>query len=292
MLGTPPPFEVRGRTFWRPNEIRSGVDVRRAKASDVVSLRAAFFEWDDCSVPEQLQRIQGLPLPPSALIWTGGKSIHVYYVLREPVPISGPGDPAAQTWGAVQRGIIQHCGSDRAIIDLGRAMAHPLHPYDRTVTEPVMPLGWLGDGPRYRLEQLTRAFPWEVPASSRAVSAPPPSAPPPSAPPPGKVLLGGRVDMATAAEQFRRGVALIPTGGRHSGTWQVQYSLVCSSLQWAVVEHHVPLEWCQRMLEAHLSAARGKDIHRLLYGGWKPDSHGAGTWVRHCQQHGILPRPR
>lgn len=86
--------------------------------ADITSMPALFVEWDDRPQHEQLQAWQQLGLPePSLMVTTGGKSIHCYWLLQQPI------SPAE--WKAITARLIEHCGSDRACSNPSRVMRLP-----------------------------------------------------------------------------------------------------------------------------------------------------------------------
>lgn len=87
-------------------------------AKDVTSCPALFAEWDDSTIEWQLQAWRELGLPePSIQLLTGGKSVHCYWVLDEPM------EPAQ--WRPLQAQLVEHCGSDTNCKDPCRPMRLP-----------------------------------------------------------------------------------------------------------------------------------------------------------------------
>ena len=86
---------------------------------DISACPALFVEWDDgASIEEQQQRWQTLNLPePSVMVSTGGKSVHCYWVLVE--PISG------EQWKRITARLIAYCNSDPKCSNLSRVMRLP-----------------------------------------------------------------------------------------------------------------------------------------------------------------------
>lgn len=77
-----------------------------------------FVEWDDRPIEWQVQAWQELGLPePSTMVSTGGKSIHCYWTLQEPI-VSG-------TWERLQRRLLAHCEADPRISNPSRVMRLP-----------------------------------------------------------------------------------------------------------------------------------------------------------------------
>ena len=92
---------------------------RNLEDSDITSCPALFVEWDDgASIEEQLQRWQALELPePSVMVATGGKSVHCYWVLQEPI--------SAAEWKRITARLIAHCNSDKQCSNPSRVMRLP-----------------------------------------------------------------------------------------------------------------------------------------------------------------------
>ena len=85
---------------------------------DIHSCRALFVEWDDRPIAWQLGAWRELGLPePTALVRTGGRSVHCYWVLQEPLP------PAE--WTPLQRQLIEKAAGDRSCVDAARVMRLP-----------------------------------------------------------------------------------------------------------------------------------------------------------------------
>lgn len=85
---------------------------------DITSCPALFAEWDDKPMEWQLQAWQELGLPqPTVQLLTGGKSVHCYWLLDEPME-------KAQ-WRPLQARLIDHCGSDEKCKDPNRLMRLP-----------------------------------------------------------------------------------------------------------------------------------------------------------------------
>ena len=82
---------------------------------DVESCPALFAEWDTGTTEEQLQIITRSGLPePSILLHTGGKSLHAYWVLVEPI--------AAKRWKQLTAQLIALTGSDPQCSNPSRVM--------------------------------------------------------------------------------------------------------------------------------------------------------------------------
>ncbi len=100
------------------------------QGGDITACPALFAEWDDKSIDWQVSAWRELGLPePTMQVLTGGKSVHCYWVLNEPMP------PAQ--WRALQTRLIGHCGSDPLCKDPNRVMRLPGFAYiDKTTGKP------------------------------------------------------------------------------------------------------------------------------------------------------------
>jgi predicted P-loop ATPase len=87
--------------------------------TDITTVPALFVEWDDgASIEKQMQRWQSLNLPePTVMVSTGGKSVHCYWVLLQPM--------APLEWKRITARLIAHCNSDKACSNPSRLMRLP-----------------------------------------------------------------------------------------------------------------------------------------------------------------------
>jgi hypothetical protein len=86
--------------------------------SDIASCPALFAEWDTGTTAEQQATIKASGLPePSILVHTGGKSLHAYWVLEQPI--------SPEKWRAATRRLIAHTGSDPQCSNPSRVMRLP-----------------------------------------------------------------------------------------------------------------------------------------------------------------------
>lgn len=99
--------------------------------ADITGCRAFFCEWDDRPKEWQLTAWQELGLPePTIQVDTGGKSIHNYWVLSDPI--------SPQHWRILQKRLLEHADADRALKNPSRVMRLP-------GTYHVRPDGTLGE---------------------------------------------------------------------------------------------------------------------------------------------------
>ncbi len=93
--------------------------------AEITRCRALFCEWDDKPTEWQVQAWKELGLPePTIQVATGGKSIHCYWVLTDPMP------PAR--WRELQERLLKHAHGDRSLKNPSRVMRLPgcwyMHP--------------------------------------------------------------------------------------------------------------------------------------------------------------------
>lgn len=93
--------------------------------AEITSCPALFVEWDDgASIEVQRDRWQVLELPePTVMVWTGGKSLHCYWVLDQPM--------APAEWRPLQKRLIDYCGGDKACCNPSRVMRLPGFAYEK-----------------------------------------------------------------------------------------------------------------------------------------------------------------
>lgn len=85
---------------------------------DIKTTKALFCEFDNLSYDEQLTIFEKFQLPyPTMRLFTGGKSIHHYWVFDQPVPI--------EQWQELIKDLIDYVGSDPAVKDPSRIMRLP-----------------------------------------------------------------------------------------------------------------------------------------------------------------------
>ena len=122
---------------------------------DVHACQALFVEWDSKPVEWQSQAWRELGLPePSAMVKTGGKSVHCYWALTEPLP--------PDEWRVVTQRLIKHCDSDKYCSNPSRLMRLPGFDYiDKKTGKPNGQRAELihDTGTRYTLQQILDCLP-------------------------------------------------------------------------------------------------------------------------------------
>jgi hypothetical protein len=135
-------------------------------ASDIATCPALFTEWDDRPIEWQVQAWKEQSLPePTVQVLTGGKSVHCYWLLSEPMP--------PDQWRVLQARLIAHCGSDQKLKDPCRLMRLPGFAYINKATG--KPSGQMTEVIR---SSTTRYSPDQIAACLPAVEAPAPASGP------------------------------------------------------------------------------------------------------------------
>lgn len=113
-------FDLAAAQQWQDQErglylvINNGGD----KDSDITECIAFFLEWDDKPIDWQLNAWKHFKLgEPSIIVTTGGKSVHLYWVLSEPI--------TTDRWIPVQSALISHTNADPTNRNPSRVMRLP-----------------------------------------------------------------------------------------------------------------------------------------------------------------------
>jgi len=86
--------------------------------AEITRCRALFCEWDDKPTEWQVQAWEELGLPePTIQVATGGRSIHCYWVLADPLP--------PERWRGLQKRLLEHADADRSLKNPSRVMRLP-----------------------------------------------------------------------------------------------------------------------------------------------------------------------
>ena len=179
--------------------------------ADITSVPALFVEWDDLSTDDQLIAWQRLGLPtPTLMLTTGGKSVHAYWRLQQPLP------PAE--WKAITGRLIDHCSSDRACRNPSRVMRLAGSLYlDKATGKPTGARAEIvheAQDAIYSLEQITACLPE-------------PERPQPSPPPPPSTHIDAiPVEQLLSRDLLRTWEQGAPEGQRND----TAFSLACSLL--------------------------------------------------------------
>ena len=99
--------------------------------ADIETIPALFVEWDDMPMQWQLTAWETLNLPePSLMVPSGGKSLHTYWLLDQPLP--------PDQWRALTARLIDYCNSDSNCCNPSRVMRLPGFAYiDKATGKPT-----------------------------------------------------------------------------------------------------------------------------------------------------------
>jgi hypothetical protein len=123
----------------------------------ITSCPVLFVEWDDgAGIEVQMYRWQTLRLPePTVMVWTGGKSVHCYWVLDEPM--------APAEWRPLQKRLIAYCDGDKQCCNPSRPMRLPGFKYEKTPgAGDLCRILENPSGNRYKASDIAAALPVEV----------------------------------------------------------------------------------------------------------------------------------
>jgi hypothetical protein len=121
--------------------------------NDITAGRVIFYEHDNIDKSVQADLWQSLRLPePSLQVYTGGKSVHSYWVLSEPVDVP--------TWTKLQSDLLDFSDADRTIKNPSRVMRLAGSLYINKSGEAVGVAQIIrNSGKKYTLEELRRIIP-------------------------------------------------------------------------------------------------------------------------------------
>ena len=136
--------------------------------ADITSVPALFVEWDNKPLEWQAKAWQTLQLPePSVIVASGGKSLHCYWVLNEPL------EPVE--WRRITALLIAYCDSDKACSNPSRLMRLPGFAYiDKKTFKPNGNIAEIlhESGKRYSPAEIEACLPQPVQPAIPAPAAP------------------------------------------------------------------------------------------------------------------------
>ena len=264
------PYDLAAASRWQQDGcgiylvINDGGD----RKDEITGCRAFFVEWDNKPLDWQLTAWRELGFgQPTAIVSTGGKSAHLYWVLKEPIP------PAQ--WAPIQAALIEFAGGDRACKDASRVMrlpgAHYLGPDGKPTGQAAIVDA---SGILYTPEEVDSwIFDDEFAEEPASFTAPPPPATP-------------RTDRTPRPlEQIRDALAAIPR--RSSGTY-IDFRNILWGLIKACEAAGADIEAAISLMEEHSpSASCGWDIAQVARSGGQQIT--AATFWWHARQHGWKP---
>lgn len=190
------------------------------KDEHITACPALFVEWDHLSKEKQINAWRDLGLPePTAMVDTGGKSIHAYWRLRDPI--------SPDQWRRITSRLIEHCASDVSVKNPSRVMRLPGYAYWDKNEKPPRPNG--------NLAQLVHQSDCCYSAEEIEACLPEPEAPATEKTPVAKNdSLASGIKPNTAAallprseEEIRRAAAKIPTRIGGEGTYPADRNALC-----------------------------------------------------------------
>ncbi|BAQ61635.1 hypothetical protein GM3708_2041 [Geminocystis sp. NIES-3708] len=111
-------------SYGQKSDIPQGEHLKKYgyKQEHILTGRTHYMEFDNLTYQQQLTIIDKLKLPkPTLAIHTGGKSIHFYWVLKDPTP--------AKQWRALQDKLMDYSKSDTSLRDICQLLRLPQCPY-------------------------------------------------------------------------------------------------------------------------------------------------------------------
>jgi len=236
----------------------------------ITACRAFWVEWDDRPTAWQLNAWKELGLPePTFIVATGGRSLHLYWVLAEPI--------APDIWAPVQAALLAHAGADQSVKDPSRVLRLAGSAYIGPDSLPQERVAIVRSaGATYTVDTIAAAL---------AAATAEPELPPAPSPRQGIPLDDGPTAGFTPHDlaEIRQALGHIPprTPGSYEFHRNVLWGLVA-----AVQEVGGTIEQAINLMEAHSpSASNGWDVEQVARSG--NGSVTAGTFWHHARAHGF-----
>ena len=229
---------------------------------------AFFVEWDDRPKKNQLYLYKELNLPePTFQVDTGGKSIHNYWVLKEPV--------APEVWHPIQIRLVDYCKADKNVKNPSRVMRLAGFYYIDSDGKPTAQSKIINvTGKEYSIEDIKQVLPiQEV-----------------------KPLLPKNVKRTTTKSDWTLrevGEALdnIPRRVTGNNTYE-EYRQIAWGLKAILRDMGRSESLAIELMEAHSPSGKvsGWDIPQVMRSGG--ERTGAGTFIYYAQKHGWRPKAK
>ena len=229
---------------------------------------AFFVEWDDIPIEKQLYIYKELNLPePTFQVNTGGKSIHNYWVLKEPV--------ASEVWRPIQIRLVEYCKADKNVKNPSRVMRLAGFYYINSDGKPTAQSKIINvTGKEYLIEDIEQVLP--IPEV--------------------KPLLPKNVKRTiTNSDWTLRDIVIaldhIPTRVSGNNTYE-EYRQIAWGLKAIVKDIGRPESLAIDLMEAHSPSGKvsGWDIPQVMRSGG--ERVGAGTFIYYAQKHGWRPKAK
>ncbi len=271
------PFDLRQAQRWQREGrglyvvINDGGD----RNSAIRRCRALFVEWDDRPLAWQREAWRELGLPePTLLVATGGRSLHCYWVLREPIP------PAQ--WTPLQRELIEVAGGDPSCGDAARVMRLPGSWY---LDEHGQPLAQVvieaASGQRYAADELAAALsPAALLSASKSSSTTPTNHNT-------AITMNTSHNSSPSWDDICAALAAIPPRVAGSNSYATYRNILWGLISACQEAGHAKEE-AIALMEAHSpSGASGWDVRQVAYSGGEEIS--SATFWFHARRWGWQP---
>lgn len=237
--------------------------------ADITDIPALFVEWDDKAFDWQLNAWKELGLPePSIQVHTGGKSIHSYWLLNEPM--------APEAWCELIKRLIEHCGADPANKNPSRLMRLPGSIYINKQGEQTGVAKIIHSSDRrYSASEIEACLPPVLPAPTLKAAASNRFAAPSSQWEPRSI------------DEIKAAAAYIPDRIGGAGTYEQDRNALCGCAA-ALAEAGYPESIAIDLLGPKWPTA--KEAEQVL---GSATTRNAGSYWRIAKEHGyLLNRPR
>ena len=228
---------------------------------------AFFVEWDDIPQEKQLYIYKELNLPePTFQVNTGGKSIHNYWVLKEPV--------APEVWHPIQIRLVDYCKADRNVKNPSRVMRLAGFYYINSDGVPTAQSKIINvSGKEYLIEDIEQVLP--IPEV--------------------KPLLPKNVKRTTKSDWTLRDIVIaldhIPTRVTGNNTYE-EYRQIAWGLKAILKDIGRSESLAIDLMEKHSPSGKvsGWNIPQVMRSGG--ERVGAGTFIYYAQKHGWRPKTK
>lgn len=269
------------RLYWLPNGGPNDADVKACSF--------LFVEWDEQPMEWQVGAWQALGLPePTVLLATGGKSIHAYWRLSEPI--------APERWRPLIQRLIAYCKSDPTCKNPSRLMrlagSSYIHKSDDLGPDGQSIGGTLGAHPARMIRHSPAAIYSADVFEERLPELPKPE-PPAPAPAPSAPARSAAADQPRTYEELERLVSSYPQIMAKNGQREEALRLVCGLARCMELIGKGKLDAITLASRYHPQAADTfEQVDR-----WKFDQFDAGSFIKQCKGAGVdvkrhdIPKP-
>jgi hypothetical protein len=269
------------RLYWLPNGGPNDADVKACSF--------LFVEWDEQPMEWQVGAWQALGLPePTVLLATGGKSVHAYWRLSEPI--------TPERWRPLIQRLIAYCKSDPTCKNPSRLMrlagSSYIHKSDDLGPDGQSIGGSLGAHPARMIRHSPAAIYSADVFEERLPELPKPE-PPAPAPAPAAPTRSAAADQPRTYEELERLVSSYPQILAKNGQREEALRLVCGLARCMELIGKGKLDAIALASRYHPQAADTfEQVDR-----WKFDQFDAGSFIKQCKGAGVdvkrhdIPKP-